>query len=419
MTPPSLMESAGAALFGLAILHTFSTSYFSRLAQIHPRHASLWHVLGDVEWVFGLWAVVLLLFMAGALGPQQAMGYLRSLHFTEPLFVLTIMVIAATRPVLQLAEWLVRGVARALPLPSGLGLYWVVLTLVPLLGSLITEPAAMTLAALILRDTVLARTPSLRLKYATLGVLFVNISIGGTLTPFAAPPVLMVAAAWQWDLGFMMTVFGAKAALVVGLNAAAITWLFRHPLTALAAPAVGPVNPVPWSWMLLHLTVLVLVVVWVREPLAFMALGLGFVGLVRCFPRHQDPLLLRQALGVAGFLAGLVVLGGWQRWWLEPLLTHLDADGVFYGALALTAITDNAALTYLGTLVPGLSLAFKTALVSGAVLGGGLTLIANAPNPAAAAILKDCFPGRAIQPLYLLLAALPPTALGVLVFRWG
>ena len=43
---------------------------------------------------------------------------------------------------------------------------------------------------------------------ATLGVLFVNISIGGTLTPVAAPPVLMVADIWNWDLRPMLLNFG-------------------------------------------------------------------------------------------------------------------------------------------------------------------------------------------------------------------
>jgi hypothetical protein len=57
---------------------------------------------------------------------------------------------------------------------------------------------------------------------------------------------------------------------------------------------------------------------------------------------------------------------------------------MYFGATALTAITDNAALTYLGSLVEGVSDQLKYALVAGAVSGGGLTVIANAPNPAGA-----------------------------------
>jgi len=120
---------------------------------------------------------------------------------------------------------------------------------------------------------------------------------------------------------------------------------------------------------------------------------------------------------VAFFLAGLVVLGGLQSWWLQPLLMSMDANAVYFGATALTAVTDNAALTYLGSLVPGLSQEFKIALVTGAVTGGGLTLIANAPNPAGAAVLKGSFSQQAIQPLALLLAATPPTLVAIAAFR--
>jgi Na+/H+ antiporter NhaD/arsenite permease-like protein len=112
------------------------------------------------------------------------------------------------------------------------------------------------------------------------------------------------------------------------------------------------------------------------------------------------------------------VLGGQQQWWLEPLLLKMDANAVFFGATALTAITDNAALTYLGSLVQGLSDEFKYALVAGAVTGGGLTIIANAPNPAGASILRARFPDQAIHAGGLLLAALPATMVAMACFKF-
>ncbi|MNE51832.1 hypothetical protein D3C80_1464790 [compost metagenome] len=95
----------------------------------------------------------------------------------------------------------------------------------------------------------------------------------------------------------------------------------------------------------------------------------------------------------------------------------MDSTAVFFGATALTAITDNAALTYLGSLVEGLSDEFKVALVAGAVTGGGLTVIANAPNPAGVSILRGKFEGSTINALGLLIAALPPTLVAVAAFR--
>ena len=276
----------------------------------------------------------------------------------------------------------------------------------------------MTLGALLLRDTLFSRDVSERLKYITLGVLFVNVSIGGTLTPFAAPPVLMVAHVWQWDFSFMLMTFGWKAAIAVFINALGATLMLRRELSALPPSPPSQEAPVPAGIMAMHLLFLGGVVFFAHHPVVFIGLLLLFLGFASAWRQHQSELILREALLVSFFLAGLVVLGGLQRWWLEPLLMRLPSDAVFYGATALTAITDNAAITYLGSLVPGLSPEFKVALVAGAVTGGGLTLIANAPNPAGAAILKGYFPDNTIAPLRLLLAALPPTLVATLAFRW-
>ncbi len=417
MKDASLIQLIGAVLFALAVLHTFSTKFFEHLAHTQPRHAGIWHLLGEVEVVFGFWAMVLMLFMFAISGKPEATRYLDSRNFTEPMFVFAIMVIAGTRAILQFAGTAVHFVANFMPLPRGMALYFLVLAFVPLLGSFITEPAAMTLAALMLRDTLFSQPVSNKLKYITVGVLFVNVSIGGTLTPFAAPPVLMVAGTWGWDIWFMMATFGWKAAIAVLINAGSAMLLFRRELGHMAQKPGSEAQPVPFSVVLVHLMFMVLVVVFAHHPTVFMGLFLFFMGFASAYQRHQDRLILREALLVAFFLAGLVVLGGLQQWWLQPILMGMDATAVYFGAIALTAITDNAALTYLGSLVDGLSHEFKVALVAGAVTGGGLTVIANAPNPAGVAILRGQFEDNTIHPLGLLIAALPPTIVAVLAFR--
>jgi len=414
---PTTIQLIGAILFAVAIVHTFATKFIEGFAHKHPRHAGIWHLLGEVEVVFGFWALVLVLCMAVLLGKDEATEYIDTRNFTEPLFVFAIMVVAGTRPILEFAKDCVRYTARLIPLPSNTAYYLTVMSLVPLLGSFITEPAAMTLTALILRDRYYSAGISKRFMYATLGVLFVNISIGGTLTPFAAPPVLMVASTWHWDFAFMFNTFGWKAAIAVVFNALAITLFFRKELATIQIPSPPSGTLVPFALTLVHLLFLAGIVVFAHHPAVFMGLLLFFLGVAHAYERHQDKLILREGLLVAFFLAGLVVLGGQQQWWLKPLLLSMSPDAVFYGATALTAVTDNAALTYLGSLVDELSNEFKYALVAGAVTGGGLTVIANAPNPAGFSILREKFEGYEIQPLGLLIAAIPPTLVAMAAFR--
>jgi hypothetical protein len=417
MSDPTSIQLIAATLFTLAVIHTFFTRYFEHLASIQPHHAGLWHLLGEVEVVFGFWAMILMVFMFAIDGKQETLNYLNSRDFTEPMFVFVIMVIAGTRPILNFTASAVRWIARYLPLDQGMAMYFLVLAFVPLMGSFITEPAAMTLAALMLRDTLFSKEISTKLKYVTVGVLFVNISIGGTLTPFAAPPVLMVAGKWNWDFWFMISTFGWKAALAVAINAGSAMLLFQHELKRVGQQDITNIPSVPISMIFVHLAFLAAVVVFAHYPAVFIGIFLFFMGYATAYQQHQNPLILREALLVAFFLAGLVVLGGQQQWWLQPILMEMDATAVFFGATALTAITDNAALTYLGSLVEGLSQEFKVALVAGAVTGGGLTVIANAPNPAGFAILRGKFEEETIRPLGLLVAALPPTLVAVLAFR--
>ena len=409
-----------AALFAVALLHTFSAKQFERLSHRFPRHAGLFHLLGEVEVVFGFWAIVLVVVMALVGGGGNALDYAESRNYTEPLFVFVVMVIAASRPVLRTVMSLVNAVARIVPVRTPLATAWLGLAAVPLLGSLITEPAAMTIAALMLASQIFRPEVPERIKYLALGVLFVNVSIGGTLTSYAAPPVLMVATTWQWDSAFMFATLGWKAALAVLLNATAATYVLRHHL--LPAPVGNDDLPaearVPLTVVAVHLALLAGVVLFAHHPVVFLSLFLMFLGFTQAYDRHQSPLILKEALLVGFFLAGLVVLGGMQQWWLQPIVSGLAPVALFLGALGLTAITDNAALTYLGSLIAGISDESKYMLVAGAVAGGGLTMIANAPNPAGVALLKRGFADETIGAGGLLLGALAPTAVAAAAFMF-
>ena len=295
--------------------------------------------------------------------------------------------------------------------------WWLtILTIGPLLGSFITEPAAMTICALLLARQFYDLEPSTRLKYATLGLLFVNVSIGGTLTHFAAPPILMVARTWDWDFAFIISHFGWRA--VVAILVSNVAYLFSvqtrvdrtgreggssRSVRTRDAAAIEPAAAVG-----------------VDHGCSYRLHGVdghdrslpGFVrwrvprvpGICQGHLDYQSRIELKGPLLVGFFLAGLVIHGGLQAWWIGPVLSRLAELPLFLAATVLTAFNDNAMITFLATLVPDLSESMKVAVVEGAVTGGGLTVIANAPNPAGQTLLSRffgrhqpywAFPGRA------------------------
>lgn len=435
-------------IFGLAIIHTFLAPKIMHMAHrwrdehrermrqryTTARHkdavedvsfkAEAAHFFGEVEAVFGLWVVPLLIAFLILKDWGTAEHYVsNTVHFTEPLFVVVIMGIAATRPILLAAESAMRFLARLGG--GGPGATWFsILTIGPLLGSIITEPAAMTISALLLARSFYELRPPARFAYATLGLLFVNVSIGGTLTHFAAPPVLMVAGRWNWDMAHMFTNFGWKAASAVVAGNALYYFWFRKEFDRLRPDEPPQTEAERWeerkdrvpAWItLVHFLFLAWTVFTAHSPALFIGGFLFFLAFASATEHHQNPVLLRPALLVGFFLAGLVVHGGLQAWWLAPVLESMGHNALFFGAVVLTAFNDNAAITYLASLVPTLTDAMKYAVVAGAVTGGGLTVIANAPNPAGQAILTKYFPDG-VSPLWLFIGAFIPTVIATFFF---
>lgn len=418
---PELIEILATICFGLAVLHTFLVKRFRHLARKYPGGSTaenFFHLLGEVEVVFGVWSAIYLALFILVEGATPTLEYLQSRDFTEPAFVFVIMAVCATRPILGLANHFIEACSKLLPWKKSISFFVTTLILGPMLGSFITEPAAMTVTALILLDRFYKRSIPLKLKYAILGLLFVNISIGGTLTPYAAPPVLMVASKWDWGLMFMLQNFGWKGVLASTISTAFVGFRFRKELSAVEwnTPKHSDREKIPLWIYAIHFAFLIGIVAAAHYMVVFIGTFLFFLGFLNVTREYQENVKLKEGLMVAFFLGGLVILGGPQRWWLEPLLANLSVLPLYLGAITLTAVTDNAALTYLGSQVPTLSEISKYALVAGSVVGGGLTVIANAPNPSGYGILNHAFGKEGISPLRLLLSAMIPTLVAGVCF---
>lgn len=439
------LNLVASLIFLMAILHTFMASRFTHIAHVAAeKHAEklreqnqpviyhgevveevsfkaeIFHFLGEVEAVFGIWTLALFAAMAFFKGFSEPINYISHVNFTEPMFVVVIMALAATRPIAQLAENSLRVFAKLLG--GNTAAWWLtILTIGPILGSFITEPGAMTISAMLLAKQFYTKKPSAKFKYGTIGLLFVNISVGGTITHFAAPPVLMVAGAWGWDMAYMATHFGWKAVIGILVNNAIYYMIFRWEFKKLDSPQAQAIEetektinwnmreePVPAWIMAVHVAFMVWTVFNAHHPPLFIGAFLFYIGFHQATAHHQNRLDLKPAMLVGFFLAGLVTHGGLQGWWIQPVLSALGELPLMIGATVLTAFNDNAAITYLATLVPNFSPEMKYAVVAGAVTGGGLTVIANAPNPAGQSILNKYFPDGVV-PLYLAAAALVPT----------
>jgi hypothetical protein len=425
-----------SVIFLLAICHTFLASKFLSIAHRYEHEfrsleseetapgiarrrdrlrfrGMLFHFLGEVEAIFGIWVIPLAIAIIAFHGWSTMVHYIDGVNYTEPIFVFVVMAIAGSKPILRFAE-------RCLSLFAALGggtpaAWWLsILTIGPLLGSFITEPAAMTICALLLLERFYKLKPSMKLRYATLGLLFVNISVGGTLTHFAAPPVVMVAAKWNWGFLHMLTDFGWKASIGIVIANVLFFAAFYKELLSLqprSESIAAAQRPIPTTITLINIAAIAWTVLNAHH-IALVLLGLlFFLAFTVATDRHQSAVQLRSPLLVGFFLAALVIHGGCQQWWIAPVLGGLTRWPLMIGSTLLTALNDNAAITYLATLVPGFTDELKHAVVAGAVTGGGLTVIANAPNPAGQSILQSQFGKDGINPLGLFLAALIPTVI--------
>lgn len=404
--------------FVCAILHTFLTSkieIFSLRFEKDSAPKKLFHYLAEVEVVFGLWSLIFFILLFLSSGLSSTLEHFETLNFDEAKFVTVIMLISSTKPIIQFSESMIMRISKALPFKGKMSFYLTALIVGPILGSFITEPAAMTVTSLILLDAFYKDSHhSLKFKYGTMALLFVNISVGGTLTHFAAPPVVMVASKWNWGMLYMFEHFGYKSLLAVIISTICYAYYFREELNQeLKLDKINESIPL-WIYIA-HFIFLVFTVIFSHHGDLLIGLFVFYIGLFSITKKYQDQLKLESAILVGFFLAGLIYLGNFQAYWISKFFSMFSDHSLNIGATLLTAITDNALITYLGTLAP-LTESSKYYLLAGAVTGGGLTVIANAPNPVGFGILRDYFGKEGVRPLQLLLWAIIPTIISSLCF---
>jgi hypothetical protein len=415
-------------IFIFAIIHTLSAYRIQKWAEkLESKEKKrtipvlLLLFISQVEVIFAFWAIPLFIAITFFYNASTALEYINTRDYTEPLFVVVILSLSASRPIVHIAETTMRWCAKGLG--GSLSAWWfVVLTIGPLLGSLVTEAGAMTLCALLLSRQFYTYLPSKKLAYATLALLFVNISVGGVLTNFASPAVLILAHCWNWTSLDMLTTFGWKAALGTILSNLLYWFYFRKEIRhmreqkhTINLKENGESPQIPHWITCIHVLFIVWTVIISHYPAVFIASFLFYLGFHQLTRDHQYPIRVRHPMLIGLFLAGLVIHGGLQGWWVVDLLYGRSPLSVMGMTIGLAAFNDNTAISYLASLIPNWGEIFEYAIFTGVIAGGGLTIIANAPNPAGYAILKHHFKDG-ISPLSLFLAALIPTCILYAVF---
>ncbi|MCE5318366.1 MAG: putative Na+/H+ antiporter [Parachlamydia sp.] len=418
-----------AACFLLAILHTYAAHRFARRARqrghregasmgIVPEGgpegwkesfwADLLYFFGEVEVVFGVWCLVIFAVAGWLYGWDSVVAYMGSQDYSEAVYVAVALAMASTYPIMRFADKILSGLAR---LGGGTPLAWwvLLLTLGPLLGALVKESVAMTIVALLLGRHFFACRPSRGLAYATLALLFTNISVSGLFTNFASSAIVVLSKAWNWDTPFMWQTFGWKG--IAGIAASNLIYfgLFHRELRQLKSPKVEEdrQREVPWWVTALHLAFLAWITLNSSLPTVVMGAFVLYLGVYQATASYQKFMDLREPLLIGFFLSSLILISGLQVWWIEPVVEGLHEHGLYLASLMLSAFTHNTSNTLLYSHLPHLTEQVKYLLVSAALVGGGMTIMANGPNLMACSLLNDYF-DREISFARLFLASLVP-----------
>lgn len=428
------MSYYATIIFALAVVHTFLSPWLHKTSlrlreqkKARLKHSNFYHfssevlfLLSEIEVIFGIWLIPLLIGMVLITSTQQTIQFLQSHDYTDALYIMVILVIVASRPIITFMERILEVVAR-LGKDSPSSWWWTIMILAPISGALLKEPGAMALGAILLLEKFYVLNSSERFKYATMGLFFVNVSIGGMLTPFASRALFIVADKWDWSVGYMMGHFGWKAIISILVANTLYFILFRKefpkyfPREVLKRERSENDRPTPIWITVVHLLFLAAVAYWGEYAPIFLGFFVLFLGFHRATSFYQRPLQLREGLLIGFFFASLIIHGDLQDWWVIPLFSNLPESMMVLVSCSLSAILDNAEVIYLGSKAPNLTETLRDALVIGAMASGGLTIIANAPNPIGLVTLRESFK-KEISFWRLFRAALIPTLIVLAVF---
>lgn len=379
----------------------------------------IFYFFGEIELIFLLWGIPLFLMSIFFYNITDIYNVLlKNISYTEPIFIILIMSIVSTKPILNFVENIIFYISYKKN--YSIALYWfAILTITPLLGSLITEPAAMTIAANLLQKNFFILNPTEKLTYATISLLFVNISVGGSLTNFAAPPILMIAKPWKWSLYYTFINFGVKALLGILIsnilyyiiNIKEFGLLNNKIKKYYTINKYNQSSTIPYIITIINCLFLLFSIINMHYPTRMLLILILFWIYCKNTKKYNTTIDYKTPLLTSCFLFGLMIHGNLQQWWIKNILSFNSRIIIFLISMVLTTFNDNAAVTFLASKIPIFinNKKLQNAVVAGAINGGGLTIIANAPNTAGKKILESNLNKKHLSPIKLFIFSCIPT----------
>ncbi|MBQ8498549.1 putative Na+/H+ antiporter [Chlamydia sp.] len=426
------LRIGSAILFFSAVIHTFLTPWLTRLYEEYQHKKMLFperwrqylwlseflRIVSRVELVFVLWAVPLFFLFLYTEGYRVTMAYFDSRNYVFSLFIIVMLILLESRPIEYFSQKIFATIAK-IGNQSPICWWWTIMIAAPLSAFFLKESGAMIIAATLLSKHFYKFSPSPKLCYATMGLLFSNISISGLTSSFSSRALLTILPEIKWTNSFIISHFSWKVVLAILVSTTIFFCIFRKefkkfPKTIPSSTMMS--DRVPLWIIFIHVLLVGCVILSRAIPLFLGFLLVFYLGFQRFTIFYQNPIKTAKVCFVGLFYIGIVIFGELQEWWVLDLMHGMPDFGYMMTSYLFSIFLDNALVNHIVHNLPMANDCYLYLVLVGSMSAGGLTLVSNMPNIVGYLILRPTFPHSDISLIRLFLSAVVPSIVSLSVF---
>lgn len=426
------LQIGALACFILSIVHIFMIPVFARLYRNYQNKRIafpedwkrfLWlgewyRLMSTIELVFLLWSVPLFFWFLYTEGYKGTMAYLNTRNYTFSMFIIVMWLLLGSKPISYAVEHAFAKIAN-IGRQSPKSWWLTVMFVAPLSTIFLRETGAIIIATTLLAKYFYDLSPSTRFSYATMGLLFSNVSIGGLLTTSSSRSLSMILRTLRWDNYEVMTHFGWKALLAICLSTTVYYYLFRrefHHFPRKIEHIINAGRKIPIWIICVHIAMAFAAMRFRSAPVLMGGVCIFYVFFHRLTVFYQNKIDFWKVCCLGVFFIGMSFVGGLQEWWILKLVKNSSDFGYMWAAYILSIFLDNVLVNLMMHDLPVVTDCYLYLVVAGCMSAGGLTLIANTPNIVSFATLRPFFQKPSFSFWKLFLASLFPSVLALMLF---